>query len=201
MGNRFLPRAQVHAWSEHIGDNPGMHHTSIQRLLKDQRRLTRFIEENREQMKPNTAGVAIYICGVIIRIFDLAGGRLYSATWEQVREAQQKVSAWLPSLLPLDDGLVERFRAIEDRAQPHLLDETAMAMLQSERSEAEIDVDRAEAFKIFMLSCVVAEVLDKNWHPPTSFVGEESYSYFHIEPRKSPPKAEDEGGAQETSEA
>ena len=57
MANSLIPRATVHAWSEQIGQQLGEHETSIQRLLKDQRRLTKFIETYAEQMGPGTAGV------------------------------------------------------------------------------------------------------------------------------------------------
>jgi hypothetical protein len=184
MANRLIPREQVHAWSENIAKELMIHQPSIQRLLKSQRRLTRFIEENQESMKPRTVNLSVYMCGVIIRMFDLAGGTLRGATWEEVRAAQQKVAGWLDQLLPFDEGFVDRFHAIEGRAQAHLLDEAAMAMLQREPGEGEEEVERAEALKILLLCCVITEVLDANWRPPADFVGEESYTYHHIEPAK-----------------
>ena len=72
MGNALISRPLIHEWSEHIGDHPGMHHTSIQRLLKSQRRLSRFVEENQESLKQGTGGVCVYMVGVIARMFELA---------------------------------------------------------------------------------------------------------------------------------
>ena len=183
MANPLIPRAQVHAWSKHIAENLPQHHPSMQRLLKSQRRLTRFIEENQASMKPGTVPVSVYMCGVIIRMFDLAGGELRSATWEEVREAQRRVAGWVDAMLPLDDGLVDRFHGVAGRAQAHILDEAAMAMLQSQRGENEEPIDRAEALKILLLCCVITEVLDGNWRPSRDFQGDSSYEYVHIEPR------------------
>src|SRR5690606_5149613 len=79
MPNPYIPRDQVHAWSDAIGDNPET--ASLQRLLKQQRRLARWIEENAANLDAQSAGAALYLVGVVARIFDLAGGRLRSATW------------------------------------------------------------------------------------------------------------------------
>lgn len=183
MSNLLIPRATVHDWSETIGQHLEQHHTGIQRLLKDQRRLTRFIEENREQLGDNTGGVAVYMTGVIARMFELAGGELRNATWEQVRTAQAKVSAQLPKVLPLDDGFTERFRAA-DRAQAHILDEAWLALFESTPADAEEELNRKEALKVLLLCWVVTEVLDMNWRPAKGFAGEASYTYVHIEPTK-----------------
>ena len=50
------------------------------------------------------------------------------------------------------------------------------------RSEEEADLSTAESVKVFLLMWVVTEVLDANWRPASSFDGEASYTYVHIEP-------------------
>lgn len=192
MPNAFIPRDQVHAWSEAIGEQHQDHQAALTRLLKDQRRLTRFIEENAENLEPVTSGVTVYLTGVIVRMFDLAGGRLRSATWAQIREAEAKVNAAIPSLLPLDESVAKRIRRIDGRAQPHILDEALMALFDRESSEDEADLDPVEAVKTFFLLWVVTEVLDSNWKAPKSFTGEASYTYVHIEPKKPEPEAKEE---------
>ena len=182
MSNPLIPRAQVHAWSDHIGEHLEMHHTSIQRLLKSQRRLSRFVEENQESMKAGTAGVSVYMVGVIVRIFELAGGSLRTATWDDLRAAEQKVGVHIDALLPLDDGFVDRFHAVPDRAQAHILDEAAMVLLQVRSGDAEQDLDNTEALKVLLVSWVVTEVLDACWRPPAGFEGEATYAYTHIDP-------------------
>ena len=183
MPNPFLPRELVHEWSEEIGAQGPEHRTALNRVLKDQRRLTRFLEENREDLEPATAGVTVYLFGVLARIYDLAGGRLKSATWQQVREAARRVRAVAPELLPADEGFPERVRAIEWRAQPHILDEALMSLFERETTqEQEVDLDPNESAKVFLLMWVANEVLDQNWTPPHSFQGETSYSHVPIQP-------------------
>ena len=181
--NVLMPRAQVHDWSEEIAANLAEHQTGLQRLLKGQRRLTRFIEQQRDAMAPGTGGVAIYMTGVIARMFDLAGGRLKNATWDQVRAAEAKVRNQFSALLPLDAQMGERFRTL-DRAQPHILDEAYMALFESERDEEDEDIDEKESLKILLLCWVVAEVMDSNWTAPSDFAGDSTYEYVHIEPSK-----------------
>jgi hypothetical protein len=183
MSNPLIPRQTVHAWSETIADQLADHQASLQRLLSDQRRLTRFIEANNKHMGPGTVSVCVYMTGVIARMFDLAGGRLRGATWAQVHEAEAKVKQHLDALLPLDEGFVERFHAIPGRAQAHILDEAAMALFEAERTEEEAEIDKAESFKVLLVCWVVTEVLDANWRPAANFSGEDSYTYVHIEPR------------------
>lgn len=181
MSNGFIPRTTVHEWSEAIGDDPASHQSALTRLLRDQRRVTKWLEQNREHMGPSTAGVSLYLTGVIIRMFDLAGGRLKSATWAQVRDAEARVGATLAGLLPIDDGFAERFRGTP-RAQAHILDEAYMALFERDRTDDEEDLELSESLKVLMMMWVVIEVLDHNWRPSKTTVLEDSYAYVHIEP-------------------
>lgn len=184
MPNPYMPRQTVHAWSEQIGDDPTQHQAALSRLLKDQRRLAKFIEENRASMDPASAGVSTYLVGVVARMFDLAGGRLKAATWEQVREAEARIGAAVPDLLPIDEQLAERVRQVSWRAQPHVLDEALMALFMRPTKEDDPDLASAEKAKIFFLLWVATEVLDANWRPPAGFEGESDYSYVHIVPEE-----------------
>lgn len=180
--NPHIPRATVHAWSDLLADHATEHTTSLQRLIKDQRRLTRFIEENQKQMNPATTGVCIYMTGVIARMFEMAGGRLKTASWDDVRAAEARVKAHVGALLPLDDGFLGRLHAIADRAQAHIVDEAAMVLFESEREEGEEELDKVEALKVLLLSWVVTETLDANWTPPKGFEGEAAYAHVALKP-------------------
>jgi hypothetical protein len=180
MPNAFIPRAQVHEWSERIGDDPQQHQASLARLLKEQRRLSKFIEENAASLQPGTGMVANYLVGVIARMFDLAGGRLKSATWEQVRDAEARVAQAVPTLLPLGDGFTDRVRAASGRAQPHILDEAIFALFERPKKTDEPDLPDAEKAKILFLVWVAIEVLDANWRPPATFAGEAKYTYSPV---------------------
>jgi len=182
MPNAYIPRHQVHAWSESMSEDAAAHQASLTRLLKEQRRLSKFIEENAESMQPATAGVSQYMTGVVVRMFDLAGGRLRAATWAQVREAASRVQGAVGELLPLDDGFTERARSVSWRAQPHILDEALMALFEREQEDDEAELDTAECLKVYLMMWVACEVLDGNWKPAKKFDGETSYTYVHIEP-------------------
>lgn len=182
MANALLPRTWVHERSNEIGESVDTEQAALQRLLKSQRRLTRWLEENAGNLEPTSGGVAVYLFGVVARMFDLAGGRLRSATWEQVRAAEKRIGAAAPGLLPFDDGFGERVRGVDGRAQPHILDEALMNLFDREPSEDEADLSKTEAGKIFFLLWVATEVLDANWRPGNGVALEDSYTFLYIDP-------------------
>lgn len=183
MANPMIPRDRVHEWSEAIAEKPDDHGTALPRLLKDHKRLTKWVSEQGENMHPATGGIANYMISVVARIFDLSGGKLKGATWDQIRAVEKRVMAQVGPLLPVDDGFVERARGAE-RSQPHILDEALMALFSSEVGEGEEEPDQGELLKIYLMMWVATEVLNGNWRAPKDFVGETSYTYVHIEPRK-----------------
>ncbi len=181
MGNALLSREQVHAWSEAMSAHPEGHQAAITRLLKDQRRISRHVEENGAHLAGMTAGVAMYLVGVIVRMFDLAGGRLKKATWDDVRAAEQRVSAQVEALLPVDDGFVARARQVT-RAQAHILDEALYALFvrDEEGEDADEKLDDLEAFKVYLMMWVATEALDANWTPPRDFEGLTDYAFTPV---------------------
>lgn len=183
MPNPLIPRDRVHAWSEAIAQDPGAHGAALPRLLKEQNRLTKWVGENQASMHPTTAGIANYMIGVVARIFDLTHGRLKSASWEQLRDAEQRVGQQVGALLPVDKGFAERARGVP-RAQAHILDEALMALFETQVAEGEPEPEPNELLKIYLMMWVATEVLDQCWSPPKGFDGEATYTYVHIEPRK-----------------
>lgn len=180
MPNPFLPRDQVHTWSEEIGTDPGRHSAAITRLVRDQRRLSRFVEENAKGMANGvTGGVAVYLIGVVMRMFDLSGGRMRDVTWEQVRAAEAKVQGMVGQVLPMGDGLVARLRSVP-RAQPHVLDEAIYALMERPTKSEEAPLDATEAFKVYLLLWVATEALDANWTPPKGFAGATEYTFTPV---------------------
>jgi hypothetical protein len=182
MANAFVPRETVHQWSETIGANPLEHQSAFSRLLRDQRRLTRFVEENKESMSQGTAQITAYLVGVVARMFDLAGGQMKSASWEQVRATEKRLQAMVPQLLPIDAGFAERARGVP-RAQAHMLDEAIMALFERPKREGEPDMAEVEKVKCYLTLWVCTEVLDENWRPAKSFAGESTYTYVPIVPK------------------
>ena len=183
MPNAYLPRPLVHEWSDEIGNHTERHQASLSRLLKSQRRLIRWVIENAEHLDGPTVGVTQYLVGVLARIFDLAGGRLKSATWEQVRDAERRIGAVAGELLPFDDGFAERVRKVEWRAQPHLLDEALYSLFERDADDEEEEpLDDTQSGKVFLLMWVATEVLDQNWKPPKDLELLDSYTFTPIEP-------------------
>ena len=163
----WLSREQVHAWSEAMGEDPAPHQASIQRLLRDQRRLSKFVEENAKSLTGVTGGVAVYLIGVVLRMFELAGGRLRTVSWEDVRTAERRIGARAAELLPVDGSFVERARAM-DRRQPHVLDEALYALFERDAKDGEAPMDPEECAKVYVLLWVAVDALDANWTAPRS---------------------------------
>ena len=166
MSKSFFPRDEVHQWSDEIGDNPEGHRVALQRLLRNQRRIAKFIQENAKNLGPRTGSVGVYLLGVIARMFDMAGGRLKSPSWAQIRAAEKRIAAVVPQLMPVDDDFPVRLRAVEWRAQPHILDEAIMSLFdrdEDDLDEEEQPLDTVECVKLLFLLWVAIEVLDENW--------------------------------------
>jgi hypothetical protein len=182
MPNAYLPRPIVHDWSEDIGNNTADHQAALARLLRNQRRLVRWVVENAEHLDGATIGVTQYLVGVIARMFDLAGGRLKAATWEQVRDAEARVLGTLETLLPFDEGFAARVRTTAWRAQPHILDEALYSLFDRALAEGEEELDHVQAGKVFLLMWVATEVLDLNWTPPPGLELTDSADFVAVAP-------------------
>ena len=163
----ILDRERVHAWSEAMGEEPAKHQAAIQRLLREQRRLSKFVEQNARSLTGVTGGVAVYLIGVVLRMFDLAGGRMRTISWDDIRDAERRVQPIALELLPFDEGFVARAKAV-DRAQPHVLDEALYALFERETKDGEAAMDPEECGKVYLLLWVAVEALNTGWTPPSA---------------------------------
>ncbi len=179
--NPFLSREWVHEHSEQIGNDVQSSRVAVHRLMRDNRRLAKFVEQNGAQFEGANAQVCHWLVGVVARLFEVAGGRMKAATWEHVNAASERVAARVPTLLPIDDGFVARARAA-DRRQPHILDEALYALFERDEKDKEMPVGPTEAVKIYLMMWVVTEVLDENWLPPKGFGGESVYAFTPVSP-------------------
>jgi hypothetical protein len=179
--NAYIPRVQVHDWSEDIGSHPLEHKTAILRVVRTQRKLLAFVKQNSDSIAAGSQGLPGRLLGFVARLFDLSGGKLRSPTWDQIRAVQTRVMAEVDGLLPADGGVPERVRAVDWRAQPHVLDELLTALFD-ERVPLDRRFEPGEALKLFLLLWVCVEVMDQNWKPRGSFVGEPVYRYSDIPP-------------------
>lgn len=171
MANPAISRDEVHRLAEICGNDPAAHQSTALRLLKDQRRLSRFIEEQANEVGAMPAQVASWMLSVTLRIFEQVGGRMSKVTTEDLDRATARVQGYATSLLPADKQLFERARAIPDRAQPHILDEVLWALYEREdedKKEGETDLSPADSALVYLLIWTAVEALDARWKPPAS---------------------------------
>lgn len=188
MSVRIIPREEVHAYSEACSDDPESYRPIATRLIRDQKRLARFIQENARALGTQDAEVALYMTTVCLRVFDRVGGRMTKVPGRDIDEAAARVRAVVESLLPADEHLPERVRAIEWRAQPHLLDEILWALYDRTADEEAVEQDAAEAggetekkeavkpdpgraALLFFVMWTLVEAMDANWNPPAGYEG------------------------------
>ncbi len=169
MSNAAIPRETVHRFAEACSDDPLNHQSTALRLLKDQRRLSRWFEQNAATIGAVPVQVASYMLSVTLRIFELSGGRLSRVTTDDLDRATVRVQARTDALLPADKGFGARAKTVEDRAQPHILDEILWALYEREDKEkrpGEADMDPADSALAYLLLWTAVEALDANWQPP-----------------------------------
>lgn len=171
MPNPLLPRARIRAWVDDIADHRDRHTAGITHLVRTQRKLAKYVDANGRSIGVGKRHTAVYLLGVVLRVFDLAGGKVGRIALPAVIEAEARIGEHAPQLLPIDDELPIRLRSIEGRAQPHLLDEMVMDLVTHD------DLDPLEMFKMFLLMWVVVEVVDAHWTPAADFEGETTYTF------------------------
>lgn len=171
MSNPAIPRDEVHRLAEICGNDPAGHSPTAFRLLKEQRPLSRFIEQNAAAIGAVPAQVALYMLTVTIRVFEQVGGRMSKVSGETLDRAAARVHGHMDEVLPPDKSLAERARAVADRAQPHLLDEILWALYEredSEKKEGESDLDPQQSALVYFLLWTAVEALDASWRAPAS---------------------------------
>ncbi len=175
MPNAAIDRDTVHALSEACAEDGERFRAIATRLLKEQKRLLSFYNQNLPAVDAQTGEVSLYLFSVVVRIFDQMGGRLSKVNGREINAAAARVKGAVDQVLPFDDGFGDRVRALDWRAQPHILDEALHALFErddEELKENEVDVDPNKAGAIFMMLWVATEALDASWRPPAYFKGE-----------------------------
>lgn len=171
MSNAAIPRETVHRFAEACSDDPLAHQSTALRLLKDQRRLSRWFEQNAAHIGAVPVQVASYMLSVTLRIFELSGGRLSRVTTDDLDRATARVQAHTDALLPADKAFGARAKEVADRAQPHILDEILWALYErddKDKREGEADMDPGDCALAYLLLWTAVEALDANWQPPRS---------------------------------
>ncbi len=169
MPNTAIDRDTVHSLAEACSDQGEAFQPVASRLIKHQRRLSRFFEQNVAEMGPMAAQVGLYMLSVSLRVFDQIGGRMSKVNGESIAAASAKVQSVAPELFPADDTFHERAKAIEWRAQPHLLDEILWALFErDDKTEGEVDLEPDKAALVYLMLWAAIEALDSNWKAPES---------------------------------
>jgi hypothetical protein len=169
MANPAITRDTVHELAEACSEAGDSFQSTAARLIKEQRKLSRYFEDNIGTLGPMNAQVALYMLAVSIRVLQQVGGRLRKASGSDLNGATTRIQAVVDSLLPADEGFADRARAIEWRAQPHLLDEILWALYErpaEDKKEEEVDIPHGESALIYLLLWTAVEALDANWVPP-----------------------------------
>lgn len=164
MSNPAIPRDDVHRIAESCADDAERYQVIASRLVKDQKRLTRFVKQNLPFIEGQEGQVALYLYTVVIRIFEAYGGKLGRVQGRDIDNAKKRIFGAADQLLPFDDGFPDRVREVEWRAQPHILDEALWALMEKDdKKDGEVDVDSDKAGLIFLVLWAVTEALDAAW--------------------------------------
>lgn len=158
-----IPRDDVHRLAEACADAGADFQQVASRLLKQQRRISKFIESNAGQLLDRNGEIAMYLSAVVLRIFDGYGGRMRTVTIDGLQAAQRRVMDALPQVEPFDAGFPDRARAVAWRAQPHILDEALWGLYdrQDAREDASPALDQLAL--LYLLIWVVTEAANDAW--------------------------------------
>lgn len=189
MANPSILRPQVHRLAEACSNEGEAFQSTATRLIKQQRRLSRFFEQNFAPMGPMAGQVSMYMLSVSIRVFEQAGGRLKKVPGRDIDDATAKIMAAAEALMPADDGFSERARGVEWRAQPHLLDEVLWALFdRNEKQEAEVDLEPDTSAMVYLMLWAAVEALDKSWIPAKGWTPESGLEAGEDPETWTPPK-------------
>ena len=167
MANPAINRDKVHTLAEACSDEGEAFQPVATRLIKHQRRLSRFFEQNVSEMGPMASQVGLYMLSVSLRIFDQVGGRMGKVNGDDLKAATAKVQGAAGSIFPSDDTFHERAKNVEWRAQPHLLDEILWALFErDDKTEGEVDLEPDKAALVYLMLWAAVEALDANWTAP-----------------------------------
>jgi len=165
--NPTISRDQVHFLAEQCSDAPDEFQAIATRLLKKQRRLSRFFEQNAAPLGMVPAQVALYMLSVCLRVVEQIGGRMYKVNSSHIEAATARVNDSLGDIFPADDGFAERAGAFADRAQPHILDEVLWALYERPDENAEqAHLEDEQKALIYVLIWTAIEAVDMVWQAP-----------------------------------
>jgi len=172
MVNSAIPRQDVHNLAEGCAGDPESFQRIASRLLREQKAVARFLSDNFNTIGPENGQIATYMTAVSLRIFQELGGRMRKIPRREIDRAAMRVHEVVDGILPADGGVPQRVRAIEWRAQPHLLDEILWALFEKKvEDEEEIDIEPNVGTMIFLTLWPLVEAMDATWRAPRGYDG------------------------------
>jgi hypothetical protein len=173
MPNPAIPRDDVHRLAEACSDDPQTFEPVAVRLSRAQRRVGRFVEANAQELGAQSAQIALYMSAVCMRIFEQIGGRMQKVNGRDLDQASARISEVVGELYPVDDDFPARCKAVEWRAQPHLLDEVLWALFEKEeKEEGEVDLELEHSALVYLTMWAAVEAMDSRWAPPKGYTGD-----------------------------
>ena len=165
--NPTLPRDLVHQWSEECAAQGLAFQSVARRILEDQARLARFFKSNIPVMPGQSGEVSLYLLSVVVRLFERAGGRMGRIGSKEIDAATKKIQTYAALLMPADAGFPNRVRNVDERCQPHILDEALHALFErEEKKEEEVDMPPEQAALVFLMLWAATEACNLAWTPP-----------------------------------
>lgn len=165
MANPHIPAEHARAVMKDIADRPKTHQLAVANAVSRYRRLGRFIKDNAAHLGTRHGVGGAYAMGVVIRVFETAGGKLLPMDEADILAAERRVSEVAVGLFPADTGFGDRLRAVPWRAQPGVLDVLIEDMFLP-APEGEEPRDLLALAQVFLLVWVAVEALDACWIPP-----------------------------------
>ncbi len=165
--NPTIPREQVHQWSEECAAQGLAFQSVARRILEDQARLSRFFKANIPTMPGQSGEVSLYLLSVVVRIYERAGGHLGRIGTKEIDAATRKIQGYAALLMPADGGFPNRVRNVDERSQPHILDEALHALFErEEKKEGEVEMPPEQAALVFLMLWAATEACNLAWQPP-----------------------------------
>lgn len=180
LGRPPIPRSLIQRWSAALSvDSTGEHDAAIRRLVRGQPAVLRYVgrqvgTRDRDDRAP---GVARYLAGVVLRMFELAGGRCGRSTPSLLSSAETHVQARLDAvvdgrrLLPFDGGFSDRARRFV-RTQGPLLDELLWSLFDDPAGSTSLPGPRRA--DVYVALWAVVHAIDGVWTPPPAHFTQES---------------------------
>ena len=163
--NPMITRDQVHYLAEQCSDAPDEFQSIATRLLKKQRRLSRFFEQNAAPLGMVPAQVAPYMLSVCLRVIEQVGGRMYKVNSNQV-EGATAASTTLSATSSCRRRLRRAREGLERPGAAPPARRSAVGTYDRPDENAEQHTSKTSRKLIYVLLWTAVEAIDMVWQAP-----------------------------------